>query len=53
MRVIDTAVSPSADTSWPSLMYEPSVFSRIVIRLTPLSKRERVFGNEVAGRTLA
>src|SRR6478672_12834989 len=51
--VIDVAVSPSADTAWPSALYAPSVFSRTVTRSTPLGKRERVFGNDCAGRTLA
>ena len=34
-------------------MYAPSVFSRTVIRSTPMGKRDWVFGNDLAGRTLA
>src|SRR6476469_11066758 len=51
--VIDVAVSPSADTSWPSALYAPSVFSRTVIRSTPAGKRDLVLGNDWAGRTFA
>src|SRR3546814_4701606 len=51
--VIEVAVSPSAESSWPSALYAPSVFSRTVIRSTPEGKRDFVFGCDLAGRTLA
>ena len=50
---IRVAVSPSAETFWPSPEYAPSVFSRTVIRSTPDGKRDLVFGKLLAGRTLA
>src|SRR5690606_17215641 len=53
VRMIEVACSPSAEVSWPSAVYAPSVFSRTVIRSAPLGKRDRVFGKLLAGRTLA
>src|SRR3970282_2819623 len=53
VRVIEVAVSPSSDSAWPSALYAPSVFSRTVIRSTPDGNRDLVFGNDLAGRTLA